>query len=73
MTEYQSLLDSKFYRAVNDLMKCYKVGDEPLDGDEVDNMVEMLKNEINLLEGNITPNEAHQEMIKLCEQGRMLK
>jgi len=73
MTEYQSLLDSKFYRAVNDLMKCYKVGDEPLDGDEVDTLVDMLKNEINLMEGNITPEEAHKEMIKLCEQGRMFK
>jgi len=66
-------MSDKFYKAVNDLMKCYKVGDEPLDGDEVDNLVDMLKNEINLMEGNITPEEAHQEMIKLCEQGRMLK
>jgi len=66
-------MSDKFYQAVNDLMKCYKVGDEPLDGDEVDNMVEMLKNEINLMEGNITLEEANQEMINLCEQGRMFK
>ena len=66
-------MSDKFYKAVSDLMKCYKVGDEPLDGDEVDTLVDMLKNEINLMEGNITPEEAHKEMIKLCEQGRMFK
>jgi len=32
-----------------------------------------LKYEINLLEGNITPEEAHQQMINLCEQGRMFE
>jgi hypothetical protein len=36
----------------------YKDGnDEPLDGDEVDNLVKIIKAKINLQEGNITEEE----------------
>ena len=31
--------------------------DEPLDGDEVDNLVEHIRNQLNLINGNITEKE----------------
>lgn len=50
------------YRAfdapIHTIIKEYKDGSgEPLDGDEVDRLVEHLRNKINLQEGNITDEE----------------
>ncbi len=43
---------------VNKIIKEYKGGvDEPLDGDEVDNLITIIKAKIDLHEGNITPKE----------------
>jgi len=58
----EDLLQAKgqtpFGEAIYNIIGLYK-GDntEPLDGDEVDVMVEHLRNEINLFEGNITTEE----------------
>ena len=35
----------------------YRDGDEPLDGDEVDRLCDVIKAKINLHEGNITEHE----------------
>ena len=35
----------------------YRDGEEPLDGDEVDNLLKILKAKINFHEGNITEQE----------------
>lgn len=35
----------------------YRDGDEPLDGDEVDRLCDIIKAKINLQEGNITDEE----------------
>ena len=41
-----------------EILKKYKAGDdEPLDGDEVDRLIEHLRQTMNLLEGNITREE----------------
>jgi uncharacterized membrane protein len=40
------------------IIEKYKDGsDEPLDGDEVDRLIEHLRNSINFIEGNITEEE----------------
>lgn len=47
-----------FVGPILDILREYKGGsDEPLDGDEVDRLVEHLRNKINLQEGNITDEE----------------
>ncbi len=47
-----------FFDELGDIIKLYKDGDEDaLDGDEVDSLTERLKNQINLIEGNITNDE----------------
>lgn len=46
-----------FYE-LRDIIKLYKDGSkEPLDGDEVDKLIRHLKNQVNLIEGNITEKE----------------
>lgn len=43
---------------IEEIIEEYKDGDnEPLDGDEVDDLVEILRTKINLHEGNITEEE----------------
>lgn len=43
---------------LEEIIEEYKDGDnEPLDGDEVDDLVEILRAKINLHEGNITEEE----------------
>ena len=39
------------------IIKEYSQGDEPLDGDEVDDLCRIIKLKINLHQGNITENE----------------
>jgi len=47
-----------FFDELKDIIKLYKDGsDEPLDGDEVDRLTEHLRNQMNLIEGNITDSE----------------
>ena len=46
------------FKLIKEIIKEYKDGsEEPLDGDEVDRLIEHLRNKINLFEGNITPQE----------------
>ena len=42
----------------------FRDGDEPLDGDEVDKLVDIIRAKINLNEGNITQEEYEQELDK---------
>lgn len=54
--------DLNFFDELRDIIKLYKDGsEEPLDGDEVDRLVKHLKNQINLIEGNITEEEYDKE------------
>jgi len=47
-----------FFDELIDIIKLYKDGNEDaLDGDEVDKLTEHLRNQINLIEGNITNDE----------------
>ena len=43
----------------------YRDGDEPLDGDEVDRLCDIIKAKINLQEGNIT----EREYVKILDYG----
>ena len=48
----------EFEEEVRKIIKMYKKGNrEPLDGDEVDKLIEQIRNRINLIEGNITERE----------------
>ena len=48
----------EFNKQLWEIIEIYKSGsDEPLDGDEVDKLIEHLRNQINLNEGNITQRE----------------
>lgn len=50
----------EFEKELIDILNAYTDGEwtnEPLDGDEVDRLVETLRNELNLLNGNITKDE----------------
>jgi hypothetical protein len=52
--------DVKFLTPVKAIVKEYNQrlgGDEPLDGDEVDALIERIRNTMNLDQGNITPTE----------------
>jgi hypothetical protein len=52
--------DVKFLTPVKAIVKEYnkrRGGDEPLDGDEVDALIERIRNTMNLDQGNITPTE----------------
>ena len=51
--------DLQFYSELNDILKIYSENweEEPLDGDEVDNLIEILRNQLNLINGNITIQE----------------
>jgi len=47
-----------FADELNSIIKDWKDGsDEPLDGDEVDILTEILRAKLNLIEGNITDKE----------------
>jgi len=47
-----------FFDELRDIIKLYKDGSkEPLDGDEVESLIKHLKNQVNLIEGNITEEE----------------
>lgn len=51
--------DLQFYSELNDILNIYSENweEEPLDGDEVDNLIEILRNQLNLINGNITTQE----------------
>ena len=51
--------DLEFYEELKGIMEKYNQSDwnEPLDGDEVDLLVDHLKNQLNLMNGNITDDE----------------
>lgn len=51
--------DLQFYSELNDILNIYSENweEEPLDGDEVDNLIEILRNQLNLINGNITIQE----------------
>lgn len=52
---------NSFYRELSIIVQDYKNGStDPLDGDEVDKLTELLKNRLNLSEGNITNSEFDQ-------------
>jgi hypothetical protein len=50
----------EFEKELIDILNTYTNGEwttDPLDGDEVDSLVENLRNKLNLLNGNITKSE----------------
>lgn len=51
--------DLQFYNELNDILNIYSENweEEPLDGNEVDNLIEILRNQLNLINGNITMQE----------------
>lgn len=51
--------DLQFYDELNNILNIYSENweEEPLDGDEVDNLIEILRNQLNLINGNITIQE----------------
>ena len=51
--------DLQFYSELNDILNIYSENweEEPLDGDEIDNLIEILRNQLNLINGNITIQE----------------
>lgn len=51
--------DLQFYSELNDILNIYSENweEEPLDGNEVDNLIEILRNQLNLINGNITMQE----------------
>lgn len=51
--------DLQFYDELNNILNIYSENweEEPLDGDEVDNLIEILRNQLNLINGNITTQE----------------
>lgn len=51
--------DLQFYNELNDILNIYSENweEEPLDRDEVDNLIEILRNQLNLINGNITIQE----------------
>lgn len=54
------MIASSIANEVREIIKEYKEGSgefDPLDGDEVDSLIEHLRNQINLAEGNITEKE----------------
>jgi len=52
-------MDKRWIEGISLLLNSWKAGvDDPLDGDAVDDMLEVLKVDINLFEGNITQKEA---------------
>lgn len=54
----QTAINLAFEKPLREILVEYKDGDkEPLDGDEVDKLVEHLRNKLNLMEGNITEKE----------------
>ena len=51
-------MELEFGDRLGEIIKKYKEGsDEALDGDEVDRLTEHLRNQINLIEGNVTEEE----------------
>ena len=52
------MMELQFQEELNQIIKKYKEGsEEPLDGDEVDKLTEHIRNQLNLIEGNITEKE----------------
>lgn len=52
------MMELQFQEELNQIIKKYKDGsEEPLDGDEVDKLTEHIRNQLNLIEGNITEEE----------------
>lgn len=52
------MLNLEFEEQLREILNKYNQGsNEPLDGDEVDTLVEHLKNQLNLMQGNITSEE----------------
>ena len=50
--------DLNFFDELREIIRLYKEGsEEPLDENEVDELIKYLKNQINLIEGNITEEE----------------
>lgn len=51
--------DLQFYNELSNILNIYMEDwrEEPLDGDEVDRLVKILKNQLNLINGNITMHE----------------
>lgn len=51
--------DLQFYNELSNILNIYMEDweEEPLDGDEVDRLVKILKNQLNLINGNITMQE----------------
>ena len=51
--------DLQFYNELSNILNIYMENwrEEPLDGDEVDMLVEILRNQLNLINGNITMQE----------------
>jgi len=48
----------QFSEQLREILEIYKAGtDEPLDSDEVERLIQHLKNQLNLIEGNITEEE----------------
>jgi hypothetical protein len=48
----------QFDKQLREILEIYKDGsDEPLDADEVERLIQHLKNQLNLIEGNITEEE----------------
>lgn len=73
-------IEAGFYDELRLIVNQYKEssGDEPLDGDEVDKLVEHLRNGINLMEGNLTEDEyleleekGHDGVIKICVENNL--
>lgn len=51
-------MELEFGEELREILKKYKEGnDEALDGDEVERLVKHLRNQLNLIEGNITEDE----------------
>lgn len=52
------MIELEFQEELNQIIKTYKQGEEePLDGDDVDRLTEHIRNQLNLIEGNITQEE----------------
>lgn len=51
--------DLQFYNELSNILNIYMEDweEEPLDGDEVDRLIKILKNQLNLINGNITMQE----------------
>ena len=55
--DWYKTIDTKWLTFLIPLIDEYRDGVEPLDGDEVDRLCEIIKDKINLHEGNITEQE----------------